>query len=485
MVRLDGVIDEALSAGQQPEEIVSVLQEQGIEDSNIIDQWPETTSCPLQPQDTEAEIGGDEASSTVTDGDTVSGSQPVENKAGVAENNEAMPETSGSSKSTDSASPTQKELDSDESHKRHEDPRQSQKAIDEDDTQDDANTKSTNQSKEEPVQHDPPGTESVDATEESSRAEPGDQDDEQSRSAEDQDSESEGDEDEYSREDDVLTQEDFDEIEDEEDEKGLVSTIASVFTSDDSESDAGDEDDEGRVDVLQRSELSRRLEKTEDSVEDVEVDMSKLDGRIDVLSEKQENTTQSIDRVREDLGELRSTVLGRERSFNQLQEDFRKIKLIVDNFDQDVLDKKFDTITTKQTKLESELERTQSQLEQTRDQLDEYQEVMKKIKDYDNLLSKLDEIKSKKKEISSMKVDAEKASSKAEVLVHNVQDSLKKMKEAHSVASTNKETIKDITKDVSTLEAKTEGLVKKETFDDLKDDVEVMKEALFNDEFKS
>ncbi|MCH8519368.1 MAG: hypothetical protein LAT82_01295 [Nanoarchaeota archaeon] len=268
----------------------------------------------------------------------------------------------------------------------------------------------------------------------------------------------------------------------EEQEKGFFSKIASKFSK--KEDNKDEDDNKDSFEILNQKEISRAISKLQNQNQNQSIEFDKIVGKFEVLNQKESEISEHLQESNEKIGELRSTVLGRERMFNKLEDDFNSVKYIVNTFKPENIDKRFDELNKQFAKLSSGVERTDTKTKQMEDKLAKYSVLMEKIKNYESLLFQLDKIKSTEKHISDMKLTIEKYMSKIEIMSLNISDSTSMIKSTNQLAYDNQESIKDLIKSLSKLEAKSDILVKQENFNFLKEDVEVIKKVLFDSEFK-
>ena len=268
----------------------------------------------------------------------------------------------------------------------------------------------------------------------------------------------------------------------EENEKGFFSKIVSKFSK--KEENKEEDDNKESFEILNQKEISRAISKLQTQTQNQSIEFDKLTGKFEILNQKESEITEHLQESNEKIGELRSTVLGRERMFNKLEDDFNSVKYVVNTFKPENIDKRFDELNKQLAKLSSGVERNETKTKQMEEKLSKYSVLMEKIKNYESLLFQLDKIKATEKHISDMKLTIEKYMSKMEIMSLNISDSTAMIKSNNQITLDNQESIKDLIKSLSKLEAKNDILVKQENFNFLKEDVEVIKKVLFDSEFK-
>jgi chromosome segregation ATPase len=285
---------------------------------------------------------------------------------------------------------------------------------------------------------------------------------------------------EVSREDNKFSSEDFKELEQEENKKSLLGRL---FSKEDNKDNTQQEEKEEYYDELSPKQLSKKVGHIESEIEDYKVEEGKIEGKIEALNEKFNGTNQQLQEALEKIGELRSTVLGRERMYNKLEEDFSQIKYIVNAFKPGTLDKRFDELEATMMKQDSRLEKMQNKSHIIEDKLNEYLHMMTAIKDYETVIQQLKKIKEVEDGIRKERLEVQKASSKTEILFHNIEDSVGKINSAADQSKDNSEQIKELLLSINKLETKSDLLIKKEQVEPLKEDIRIIKKHIFEKEF--
>lgn len=283
---------------------------------------------------------------------------------------------------------------------------------------------------------------------------------------------------EYSRDDDVFTPEEFEELEKKE-TKGLGGLFKRKEEKTEDQKVA--EDDYIEFNAKQ---ISKEIAHLQKQIENEEVTEGKLEGKIDILTTKTKDITEELETFGEKVGELRSTVLGRERMFNKLEDDFNSVKYIVNTFKPEAIDKRFSDVQAEALKHESKIEKIEVRLKAIEDKLKEYSEIMKSIRSYESVLAKLESLQKEEKVIEKLKMDIDKTGSKIEVMFHNVEESIAKINETGIIAENNQSSIRELMIALSKLETQTDFFVKKEDYNQLKSDIQVIKKVIYDKELQ-
>lgn len=285
----------------------------------------------------------------------------------------------------------------------------------------------------------------------------------------------------FSRDEDVFSPEEFENLEKK--EEGLFSKIFKKGSKSDEGDDSKAKADD--FDILSQRQISRDISRLKKNLENENIANAKLSGKLDILNQKNEDISEQIQNLVEKIGELRSTVLGRERMFNKLEDDFNSVKYIVNTFKPDNLEKQFRNIETQLVKLGSSLEKNEAKTRLNEDKLSEFIKLIEKIKSFENVLNELENVKATEAKIKKMKLDIDKSTSKTELIVQNVSESVAKINKTSIAVESNSDAIKDIMLSLAKIESRLDFLVKQEDFDYLNEDLKIIKKVLFEKDFKN
>ncbi|MFW6013620.1 MAG: hypothetical protein ACOCQG_00440 [Candidatus Nanoarchaeia archaeon] len=282
---------------------------------------------------------------------------------------------------------------------------------------------------------------------------------------------------EVNRDENVFNPEDFKKIE--EREQGFFSKL---FNKEKKGTEQEKKEEVDDTIVLTQKQLSKKMSKIDKSIENQNIETSKIGSKIDMLNQQKSETDERIQALNEKIGELRSTVLGRERVFNKMEDEFTNVKYTVNTFKPENLEKRFNNVNAELTKISSAIEKIQSKTDMTDKKLANFSEIMQKIKSYENVINELENMKAVEEKIKKMKLEIEKATSKSEVMIQNLKESVSKINKAYTTSLSNQNAVKDIMKSLTNIEARLEFTVKKEDFDYVKDDVDTIKKTMFETE---
>lgn len=280
---------------------------------------------------------------------------------------------------------------------------------------------------------------------------------------------------ELTREQDVITPEEFDSLERRENKTSFVKKLFSKSKDDSSKSE-----DKKPQKKLSLESLTFEFENTSKKLDDLMVAVEMQGGKLDMEKELRSALNERIIDLSSQLGELRSTLISKERMFDQFEVDFASFQDVVTTINPKSIQENFDKKEIEMTKLDSKIEKNSSVLKSLQDQLSQFSSQMTKLGSFEDLFDILKKLDSKVKKVVSSKEKSEQILSKVESLfvelnsktklIDKLKDSLKELEASFSQQK----------KDLSVLQNKVSALVKKEDFESLKKDVDIMKKDTFD-----
>lgn len=286
---------------------------------------------------------------------------------------------------------------------------------------------------------------------------------------------------EYSRDSDSITHEEMEKLKNK--ETSLIKKFKTNIDKFKSPKKNDEKSDNELTQNMPDSQISKKIKILEKAIEDLNISDGKKEGKIEILTNTSNKFNDDLENFSEKIGELRSTILSRERLFNKVEDDMNQVKYIVNSYKPELLEKKFLEFESQILKIFSTLEKDEMKEEKLEKQLKLYEEIMSKIKDYESVMNKLKELKKTEESVEKVKFDIERMNSKIEVLYHNIEDSINKINTGYDIAQNNQTNLKDVLVSISKIEQKIELLTKKEEFKNLQNDVHVLKKSLFMQEF--
>ena len=193
-------------------------------------------------------------------------------------------------------------------------------------------------------------------------------------------------------------------------------------------------------------EKTRMISELKDKIDDLVLKKEKEGGKLDMIREFGDSLGVRINDLNEKLGELRSTVMARERMVEKIEKDFKNIQDQITDVNPAGIKNEFEKRDTSLVHLEATTELNKSILENLKEEIKRYREHLAKIKNYDQLLRDIDRIDKKIKEATIIHKNVLQLSNRIEVISANVTQSIKHFAGHESRISSVEEILKDLNK---------------------------------------
>jgi len=278
---------------------------------------------------------------------------------------------------------------------------------------------------------------------------------------------------ELKREQDVITSEEFESLERRENKPSFVKKLFSKHKS-----DSSNFEDKNSPEKLSLESLTFEFENISKKLDNLMVTIEMQGGKLDMEKELRSALNERIIDLSSQLGELRSTLISKERLFDQFEVDFASFQDVVTTINPKSIQENFDKKEIEMTKLDSKIERNSSVLNSLQDQLSQFSSQMTKIGSFEDLFDVLKKLDSKVKKVVSSKEKSEQILSKVESLFVELNSKTKLVDKLNDYFKEFESLFSQQKKEISTLQNKVASLVKKEDFESIKKDVEIMKSQL-------
>lgn len=165
------------------------------------------------------------------------------------------------------------------------------------------------------------------------------------------------------------------------------------------------------------------IEKPEKMVEESETEtripalllrLEKIDGKLEIFDKSREDMTGRITQLAEEIGELRSSIMEKERYLDEIKSDFEKVKDTVSGLEPMRIKKDLDRRKLEVLENKAKIEQLATLVDALSEESKKFRELMQKIKSFENIVNISYEIDRKASEISEMKDYASKVASKVE-----------------------------------------------------------------------
>jgi hypothetical protein len=201
---------------------------------------------------------------------------------------------------------------------------------------------------------------------------------------------------------------------------------------------------------------------SEDSLIELGMKVERISSRLEMGEDARKRTEEKLSEVSEKIGELRSSLIDRDKTFNETMAKFDRVSQVTEGLEPEKirrdLSKKEQEIEQARTMTESNSEKINvlmGKIKAVSDQLDQF----KGLKDVVSIAEELDK---KIKIVENLKNDTERIAGKTEARLYEVNDTLSNLKSSINKVNATDETIKELLRTVDTLTIKVEKLADKE-----------------------
>ncbi len=207
-------------------------------------------------------------------------------------------------------------------------------------------------------------------------------------------------------------------------------------------------------------------------VDQIMMKVERIEGKIGAMNEMDKSTQERISNLSEEIGELRSSVLEKERTLNKIETQSKRVidafeEINPENFMKE-LEKKEEEIVKNQALIES-LSFKQKELKENTKKLEN---IMEKVKSFENLVEISEKIEGKFSQIEENKKYTSRLASKVENIFSELNNRLKDLRDSIEKIDMNEETIKELMKSVDMMEMKIEKIVTKDKLEEIKKSIE-------------
>ena len=219
--------------------------------------------------------------------------------------------------------------------------------------------------------------------------------------------------------------------------------------SDDVSDSAGSMTMPSRDDLTESAQF-RQIQKEIDSEatkeENLLIKIEKLEGKLETEAEQRSGLSDRILNLSEEMGELRSMILSREKIFNDMDVTFEKMKDMVHEVKPEKIKFNLEKKEEHLLELDARAERFDSLLKEMGNEIKNYRQQMSHIKSFDNLESMYDKIQNNLKKIDESKNFIDVKTSKVEQMFSDFNTHSKDFARAAVKVQSFDEMVKDFMK---------------------------------------
>jgi chromosome segregation ATPase len=203
---------------------------------------------------------------------------------------------------------------------------------------------------------------------------------------------------------------------------------------------------------------ARRSDESEPGVEQVMMRIEKLEGKIDFFNQVKSQVDEKLMRLSEQIGELRSSGVERERAIAKVTTDFDRIKDIFKEAEPDKMLKELDARDRKQTEFGIKIEKMDNVISAMNSELKEIRTLLGKIKSFENVLDVAKTVKEKVAQIEGNIRYTERLAGKTETIFSELSKQLPEIERQKERVKALEDLTKELIKNSDRLDVKLENI---------------------------
>jgi tetratricopeptide (TPR) repeat protein len=201
----------------------------------------------------------------------------------------------------------------------------------------------------------------------------------------------------------------------------------------------------------------------------------KIEGRLEAIDDMRAVTDEKISRLSEEIGELRSALLERERTFNQIESGFARIKDTVEEIKPEKLAKAMKKIEDDIVNSQAKTESLELKMNETKKSVETVKDILDKVKSFENLAIAFDNIEKKMKLIEEDKKYTTRTAGKIESMFSEMTDKIRELQSYREKIDFNEEMMHEVMKSIDAVDIKLEKLAGKDEMKRIDDKMESIK----------
>ncbi|MBW6451564.1 MAG: hypothetical protein K0B02_02440 [DPANN group archaeon] len=260
------------------------------------------------------------------------------------------------------------------------------------------------------------------------------------------------------RESDILTSDDFNKIEiDFGKKEGLMDKIFGK-----KKEDTSDKVEEELS--VPKDDLYSKVFILSKSLDDMTLKVEKLEGKLEAEVGTRDALNERISMLTEEIGELRSMILDREKTFNSIQMGYEKISDMARSFDPQRIEKLFNEKEKMIIDNTVKIEKVSIFVDTIKTELKAYREQMSKIRSFENLADVYGKIRDQVKKLEEDKQYTGRMAAKVEGLYSDISDRISRLIESQEKIDNIDGIVNDLTSEIDSLDTKSKSLVTKDDY---------------------
>jgi hypothetical protein len=215
------------------------------------------------------------------------------------------------------------------------------------------------------------------------------------------------------------------------------------------------------------------------------IKLEKQSGKIELVEEEKATLAQRFSELASQVGELRSVIVTRERSFDKIESEFDVMKSTVASVNPKNIQDSFVKLEMRFVKIESSIEKLNMKFGDFSKKLSSYDLNMEKIKSFDNLFEVLENIENQVSVITDAKKYVDRKVTKVESIFSELSKNSKLISTHESRIKETEEIVQDNSKKLDGLSIKLKVTALKDDLNKVQSDLSVLKKEVFNNDLSS
>lgn len=210
-------------------------------------------------------------------------------------------------------------------------------------------------------------------------------------------------------------------------------------------------------------------------VDELMMRAEKMDARMEMIENMRKGTDERISALSEEIGELRSALLEKEKTFGELEGKFRKLVDISDEIQPERIMKELEKRSDEIVKTQSRTEALETRMDDARKTIKELQSVTDNVKNINRVFALSEKLDKKIAKIDEERKNMSRMAGKTETVFSDINEKLRDFEKYRGKIEFNEESVYELMKTLDSFEVRLEKFVKKEKFDDVLKRIEDMK----------
>jgi chromosome segregation ATPase len=198
----------------------------------------------------------------------------------------------------------------------------------------------------------------------------------------------------------------------------------------------------------------------------------KLEGRIDANAEFRESMEERLSGMNQEIGELRSSIMEKDKLIREFQSGFAKITETAEGMDSERIARQFARNEESIEKMQAEMEKVNVRLKGMRESIKDNSDVLENVRDIKNLINIIKTLKEKVDKVEEHRKFTSRTAGKIEAMFADLSDKLGEFQSYKDKIEFNEETMHEIMKTTDLIESRLGETVKKDDMKKLESSVD-------------